>query len=211
MDASAATLPFTSDTFAPSTISTTLFGPQPESSTAVTGLSQFNAALGTLTQIDLTVVNYVVSGQAEVVNAGSEGASASLTADFSVEGTTANAKTSGSGSAVVPFGFGPPPQALTLAAGAFPALTLTDALDLAPFIGIGDVSLFAKIKNFNFSGSCRLSGSCSFQASAAFSGQVHVVYTYTPADVPLPEPASIAVIGAGLAGITAFRRRRRAA
>jgi hypothetical protein len=191
------------------TVTQAAFNPQ---GLLILTLPQFDAALGTLTGATLQIEG-IAQPQFQVLQVGTvagtgTGATAVTYAvsGIGVAGLSASAS-SGLQTVSVDAGFldlasSPPPNPIFFN----PVVALSN---LAALTGTGTIA-------FNINESETTSGTTETPgANLAFGGVasanllLDIAYTYTPID-PVPEPASLAVLGMGLLGLGAVKRRKMA-
>ena len=188
-----------------------------------TTFAGFNAALGTLTSVAIT---YSVNGT-ETGSLTNNSAS-SQTFNFS-----SNSNLYGTGSSTAPAALvnylasgltlSEAVSRYTLAAGASTSIlptpngfgtgmlsestTFTDATSLSEFIGTNFQLDLNTLSGSTFAGG---GGNITTALNTAEGGNISIVYSYTAPTTTVPEPATIAALGAGLLGLTFVRLRKRA-
>jgi hypothetical protein len=189
--ASADTTSTSSESFSMSSGGLMQFPPVPGGSETL-DFTQFNPALGTLTGVEVVGTGVVSLSFSNIGACGP--ISNTLTPQVSSASLTAvtNSVDLGSGTFCSPTTF--------TGGGSTPFSVAAPGL-LSAYIGTSTAPI-------TFSYSVATAGEQGSD-SASWSGDAQLVYTFTPASTPVPEPASALLLGFGFAAIGSIRRKLR--
>ena len=188
-----------------------------------TTFAGFNAALGTLTGVQIT---YSVNGTetGSLMNTSASSQTFNFSSNSNLFGTD------GGGTPAALANYLSPGLTLTeainrytLAAGASTSIlptpngfgsgtlsestTFTDATSLSEFIGKNFSLYLNTLSSSTFAGG---GGNITTALNTSEGGNISIVYDYTAAVTAVPEPSTLAALGAGLLGLTFVRLRKRA-
>lgn len=173
---------------------------------ATVSLPLFNPAMGTLTGVTLSV-DATITGTLIVFNL--SGSPLSFTNGFTsipVTVTSSAGPTSVTATATATLASGTAAPGLNT----YPGLTGTITgfqpvtTGIAPYIGVGTFNATLGSTVLNASSGGTGPPALLFGGSASAGGQADVTYTFTSSAIP--EPASMSLLGIGMAGFFAFRR-----
>ena len=191
---------------------TTFASPNLNGSATLT-FNGFNAALGTLTGVTITMVVTETLKDTTFNNTGSSqgvGNPTPLTATATTTLTGPSGLNAVNTITTSPFtgtvGVGGPTVVGSKSVTQPP--NISNPTPIAAYIGgVGSISL-SLVSNGTQGGTVPSNVFSGNSGSATVTTQID--YTYTPVETNVPEPTSLALIGAGLAGLGAIRRRRAA-
>ena len=195
----------------------------------VFNIPQFNSALGNLTQITVTVGG-TMNAVGTLTNTGTSQATGAVISQTStitdaspqyvtgsgvvINGGTSSGDTflqfttSASGNFVVGAIAGSSTVNNINLSGIFSPSTVTQTTGFDPnLIGLGTYGVTFNTGEFTTSGGS--GGNLTASATTQDNLNLSITYNYSTPQISTPEPASMALIGSGLAGIGAVTRRRR--
>jgi hypothetical protein len=195
-------------------------GTNPES----LSFSQFDMSLGTLTGIKFTLGNSMTTEISTLSVTGGEGSgTASMSVDFEINGPGQGGPLvlslfSGTGSATSSctsfIGCSSSGNDTTTPPMFTSPTTVSTAADFAPYEGSGTFTVQVDLTKLMLDKTCtplpNFSLTCTPGGEATWSGDLTVDFLTASPPSEVPEPASLGLVAAGLAGLGGLRLRRRA-